>query len=369
MGYIIEHIFDQDEFVAMLQLDPSEKLDRLRRDRSKNNITLTNGGGVMTLSLDAKNSKKNIESVMGFGGNRIILDESSLVPDNLYSTVKRMVGGYEYNDTFILEIGNPFYRNHFLRTWEGSRYHKVFIDYLDGLKEGRYSPEFIDEMRDEAFFSVFYECKFPEEDEIDSDGFRVLLPMSFIQTVSRGITELSQVSRNATLGIDVGGGGDLSVFVIRDSNYAWIESANRSADTMSNVTEAMRIIEKYNLQPENCFVDDIGIGRGVSDRLKEKGLRVTAVSVGLPAMNNKMYGNIKAENYWGIKQWLDAGGKLSDSDNWKQLSWIKYKVNTDKVIMIQPKEDLKKITGKSPDYAEALMLTFTRRLAPNVRFI
>jgi phage I-like protein len=37
--------------------------------------------------------------------------------------------------------------------------------------------------------------------------------------------------------------------------------------------------------------------------------------------------------------------------------WIKYKVSSDKVIQIEPKQQLKARTGKSPDVAEALMLT------------
>jgi len=369
MGYVLEHIFDNSDLSSKLAIDTSISLDRLRRERSRNSITFKRGGGVMTLSLDAKNSRKNLEAAMGFGGNRLVLDESSLIEDRLYATVKRMLGGYPYDDQFLIEIGNPFNRNHFLRTWQGTRYHKIFIDYIQGLKEGRYSPEFIEEMREEAFFSVFYECQFPEENEIDADGYRTLMPMSQVLTSLQGDLELPELTKDAILGVDVGAGGDLSVFVIRDGQYAFVESSNRSADTMANVSEVIRIIEKYGLEPRNVFIDDIGIGRGVSDRLKEKELMINAIAVGTPAMDKTKYGNIKAENYWGIKQWLDAGGKLSHTDNWNQLSWIKYKVNTDKVIMIQPKEDLKKLTGKSPDFAEALMLTFTRRLIPNVRFL
>lgn len=52
------------------------------------------------------------------------------------------------------------------------------------------------------------------------------------------------------------------------------------------------------------------------------------------------------------------GGKLLHDDRFRQLTWIKYKVNTDKVLQIEPKEDLKQRTGKSPDFAEAFMLTF-----------
>jgi hypothetical protein len=38
------------------------------------------------------------------------------------------------------------------------------------------------------------------------------------------------------------------------------------------------------------------------------------------------------------------------------------------VLQIEPKQDLKKRTGKSPDFAEAFMLTFTPRAPePNIR--
>jgi hypothetical protein len=40
-------------------------------------------------------------------------------------------------------------------------------------------------------------------------------------------------------------------------------------------------------------------------------------------------------------------------------AWIKYKISTDKVLQIEPKQDLKKRTGKPPDYAETFMLTCT----------
>jgi hypothetical protein len=115
MGYLIDHVFDQPFFLERLELDASTKLDKLRRERSRDNLTFKGWGGVKTLTLDSRNGKKNIEAAIGFGGNRLILDKSSLINDTLYATVKRMLGGFPYDDTFLLEIGNPFYRNHFLR--------------------------------------------------------------------------------------------------------------------------------------------------------------------------------------------------------------------------------------------------------------
>ncbi len=357
MGYIIDHCFDSDVFTNQLELDQSTSLDRLKRERSRTHLTFKSGGGVMILSLDARNGKRSIEAAMGFGGNRIILDESSLIDDTLYATVKRMLGGYPYEDTFLLEIGNPFYRNHFYRTWNTQRYNKLFIDYHVGLTEKRYSEEFIEEMRDEAFFSVFYECRFPEEDAIDEDGYRQLLTNEGITRAF--IYEPLQQDGELYLGADIAGGGDYNVFVMRNDKYAWIESKNRSNDTMSNVTEIQNILQKYpKLKANHIFVDDIGIGRGVSDRLIELDIAANGVSVGETANDPTKYKNIKAEGYWLAGQWVKLGGKLLHHDNFRQLAWIKYKVTTDKVLQIEPKIHLKQRTGKSPDFAEAFMLTF-----------
>jgi hypothetical protein len=369
MGYLIDHLFDSHIFLDALELDANTKLDKLRRERSRDNLTFKGGGGVKTLTLNAREKRRSLEAAMGFGGNRIILDESSLIDDPLYATVKRMVGGYRYEDTFLLEIGNPFYRNHFHRTWNSSRYFKLFVDYHIALQEGRYSPEFIEEMREEAFFDVFYECAFPDEETIDDRGYRQLLTTEQIKAAF--VDKLPPLGEEQLkLGEDVGAGGDSNVYCLRTPKVAWIESSNRSNDTMTNVTETVRIIGDHTLtkpdgttyrrlKPEDIFIDDIGVGRGVSDRLKEQGYAVNGVTVGEKPVDETKYKNIKAEAFWNARMWVLGGGKLLRDDRFYQLSQIKYKVSTDKVLQIEPKEDLKSRTGKSPDFAEAFMLTFT----------
>ncbi len=368
MGYLIDHLFDQPFFLDQLELDSTTKLDKLRRERSRDNLTFKGGGGVKTLTLDSRNGKRSIEAAMGFGGNRLILDESSLIDDVLYSTVKRMLGGYAYDDTFLLEIGNPFYRNHFYRTWHSDRYNKLFVDYKIALEEGRFSPEFIEEMREEAFFDVFYECKFPDEDEIDERGYRTLLTTEQIE--SAFVDHVPSGQTNLKLGGDIAAGGDENSFTLRSPDIAWIESANRSKDTMSNVVEVARVMTDYGVNAGDVYLDDIGIGRGVSDRLKELGHAVNGVSVGEKPQDETRFKNIKAEAFWNLRQWVLAGGKLHRDQRFLQLAWIKYKVTTDKVIQIEPKEELKRRTGKSPDHAESCMLTFTQGPpAPNIRMI
>jgi len=354
MGYVIDLIGKDPLFYGQLDLDFKDVTQRLQTERSKKTIDFNMGGSVSILSVDARNGRRNIEAAMGKGGQNIILDESALLEDVLYATVKRMLGGWG-DDAFLLEIGNPFYRNHFHRTWHSKRYHKIFIDYHQALEEGRYTQNFIDEMKEEALFDILYGVKFPEENEIDQKGFRQLLTEQEVINCQ----ERSQHEGELSLGCDIGGGGDDNVYTVRSRTYASVFGHNRSADTMTNVGEIEHAHISLGIAPEYIAIDDVGIGRGVSDRLKEKGFAVQAVSAGSRPKDPDKFANIKAENYWKLRDWIKGGGKLEPNDKWIQLSWIKYKVNSDKVIVMESKADLKKRTGKSPDFAESLMLTFS----------
>jgi len=66
---------------------------------------------------------------------------------------------------------------------------------------------------------------------------------------------------------------------------------------------------------------------------------------------------------------LENSGTLQQVDKWIQLNWVRYKINTDKVLAIEPKADQKKRTGKSPDFADALMLTFAQAKQPRATFL
>ena len=283
MAYVRDLATQHPIISSQLELDKADTLQRLKRERTKKHLTFKRGGGIQTLTLDARNSKRSIEAAMGFGSKNVIADEAGLIDDPLWATVMRMLGGYDYGELFLLKIGNPFYPNHFKRSAFNPEYNRIHLTYRNSLRDREagyhgYDPKFIEEMRSEAFFDVFYECEFPDEDTIDPDGYRQLVTSKSIKMAP---VNRSLVKRGDKLGCDIGGGGDENVFVIRTPKFAFVESANRSTDTMTNVSEVERIVETYGLDYADVNIDDIGIGRGVSDRLKEKGHAVNGVSVGI----------------------------------------------------------------------------------------
>jgi len=351
MNYVIQHCFDNPLFYSQLEI--SEPLERLKRERSKERLTFKRGGEIFILSADVRNRQRVGESLMGFGAPNLVLDESSLIENDIYATAKRMIGGHK--DNFLLEIGNPFRRNHFLKAWQSDNYNKIKIDYLQAIKEGRFSPEFIEEMRKEAFFKILYECEFPEIGEIDESGWSVLLTGKEIELA---MTRNVEPSGKKRLGVDIGRGGNYTVFVLRTDNYAEILEKNRDSDLMAQVGRIIRIIRDENVLAEDVFIDDVGVGGGIVDRLKEEGYRVRAVKEGEKAQNSEKFVNVRAEAYWELRKWILEGGALEKNEDWYQLCEIRYKEDSSSRLKIESKEDLRKRGVDSPDIADSLMLTF-----------
>lgn len=68
--------------------------------------------------------------------------------------------------------------------------------------------------------------------------------------------------------------------------------------------------------------------------------------------------------YFKARDWLLSGGAIPDIPEFKsELSVVEYKFS-DKTsrIMLKPKKEIKEKLGRSPDLADAFVLTFARPL-------
>jgi len=360
LRYFIEHLGDSILFYS--QLEARTKLERLKKEERKERIILRNGGGIYSLSVNEANMSKSMESAMGQGSKILIMDEACLIRDVTEATIFRMIGG-KGKDAFYCKIGNPFYKEapytHFYKSSKDKRYKHINIDYKIGIKEGRYTEEFIADAKSKPLFDVLFDNKFPDGTTTDNKGFRKL--------IQKEIKIIEKIEKNdwsnANLGVDIGGGGDLSTYVLRLGRFAKVVGSLKSKEIMDNIPAIENIVEKYKLKWNNVSIDDTGIGNGVSSRLREKGYEVNAVVVGSTANDKELYMNKKAELCWAMRLWAEKAEIEEKIENyqsvWEQLSWYKFKVNSERRIQMQSKEDLKKENGgKSPDYGDGLMLTF-----------
>jgi len=183
-----------------------------------------------------------------------------------------------------------------------------------------------------------------------------------VDDVSKAIAREAKVLGNfeKRMGVDVARfGDDRTVIIIRQMEKVTRKEVFASLDTMQITGHVLRIAREENVRPPNIFIDVIGIGAGVFDRMKEQGWNVTPVNVAESPEDKENYLNLRAELYAReLKEWIKTGD-LPD-DDFYELANIKYHFNSKGQLVLESKEDMKKRGLDSPDVADALMLTFAK---------
>lgn len=369
INYIINAVAKNDFFASKLigvNVKERTKLDRLLEEKSKTRLTfqIIDGDNVKyssitLISTDARRKTDATNAIMGFGGRNIIADESALTSDEIEAAVFRMLAGKGV-DTFYLKIGNPFKRNHFMESWKDSKYKKIYVDFLIGMLEGRYTEEFISEARTKPMFDVFYKCKFPLQNEVDDGGWSVLLTDTEIESAMQEVPHFGEEK----IGTDpAGDGGDNAAIIKRSDGFAEIVYNNEKSDAM--FISGQTIIAVDDTNSKKAYIDMVGVGYGVLSRLNEvnrtsKGnsLKITGVNAGEKASDSTKFFNKRAEMFWRLRDWIKAGGRLSSDSAWYQLSNVKWTTNSTGKIQIMSKEEMRKRGIPSPNVADALSLTF-----------
>lgn len=346
MRYFLQHLGDHPLFYS--QLEKEDKVDKLIMETSRSRLVLKNRGGIFVLSVHAGDSLKGFEAAMGEGSNVVISDESALIPDAIEASIFRMLAGKK-NGVYV-KIGNPFYRNHFYRSSKDERYLKIIIDFKQGLKEGRYNYDFIEEARTKPNFDILFGCQFPDEEAITADGYYPLIKAS--ELTNCFVTKQEHAGYKI-LGIDPAAGGDRSAVVLKSSNYQEVLFNHQLNDIMDFVSNIATMWREQKV--DYGVVDRTGVGEGVYARLKEMGFNVRGVSFA-EKPDSSDYQNLKAELYWKQRQWLLSGGRLFKNVAWEEFDLIKYK-NKDGKLMIQPKEELFRQGKQSPNVVDAAVLT------------
>ncbi len=365
MGYTIKHIFENEYTLKKFEVSKDESMERIRRERSKDKLTFrisdNQVGQLFIVSAEAKRRGEDAgNAAMGFGAPNVIEDESALIPDPVHSKLIRMVGGH--HDNFYMKIGNPFKNNHFKKSFNNPKYHKIIADHNVGIAEGRLSNEQIEEFRSEMgneLFGIMYACNFPSGDLQDDRGY---LPLLTEEDIERAIIKDGKMNIFGLkrMGWDIArGGANYSVGMLRGTNYAKMVHKSRIKDTMVIAGEIVKAQKEHTVAFDEIYIDMIGVGAGVFDRVREANFKVKGVNNAEKADNEEKFANKRAESYWRLREWVLGGGKLEEGTaDWMQLAKIKYKVNSAGKLQIISKEELLRDGIESPDDADGLALTF-----------
>jgi hypothetical protein len=297
-----------------------------------------------------------------------LFDEASAIPDQIFDVAE---GGLSDGSPCIFMFGNPtqssgqFYRANF-----GSQRHLWNHGSIDSRKSAITNKHQIEE--------------WIRERGEDSDFVRVRvrgLPprASDAQYIGQDLVYDAQMRPLVTMpddplvcGLDVArGGGDDCYFVFRRGLDARSIppvriSGEDSRDSMRLVSIAVEQLAKDfgGQKIAMMFIDESGIGGPIVDRIRQLGHRnVVGVQFG-GKPNDAKFANMRSWMWGELREWLKKGCIPNDPRLEIDLTGPGYWHDNQDRLFLEKKDKMKERGLDSPDYGDALALTFAQKVGP-----
>ena len=314
------------------------------------------------------------------GGILVILDEAGGLPEWLWNAAETIT---TTDNSRILAIGNPDNAgSHFAKVcrpghpgWRQYRIgvhdspnftgEKVPPEVAAALVTRAWEAERLDEWGvDNPFYISKVLAEFP------SDHPQQVVPLAALVACRvpepRAASELVPVE----LGVDVGGGGDLTVVRERRGMRAGRRWAERTPEPEQATSLVMRAIAETGATAVK--VDAIGVGWGLAGDVRGRIARgdvphactVHAVKVSEAASDPARFKNLRSELWWMARelsqqQAWDLSSAAAADTVCGELVIPRWKPDPAGRIQVEPKDDIRSRTGgKSPDDADALLLAY-----------
>jgi phage terminase large subunit len=313
---------------------------------------------------------KDAEKIAGISGAHLlfIVDEASGVAEEIFEAVE----GNRAGGAKILLLSNPTQTSGtFFDAFHTSRafYATIHVSSEDtpNCREGRLvipglaTREWVEEKLKEwgegdPRFQVRVRGNFPLE---SSD---TIIGLGLVERALLAWDDLEYVGP-LVLGVDVARfGDDDTVIAPRRGKKVYPLIRLHSLDTEEVAAKVHEAAVKLRLSPEEVprvNVDVIGIGAGVFDKLRRiKALHAVGVDASATAPDAVNYANTRAQLWFNLRDFLKGGGGIPNDPKMEtEMVAPKYQFGADGRYRVEPKDDIKERIGRSPDAAEAVMLS------------
>lgn len=305
----------------------------------------------------------------------LVIDEASGVPEAIFESA---VGSMSGHNAINILCGNPvrrsglFFDTHnkpeVMLKW--ARFHTSCVDHPN------VTEDFIDDVKSRyGELSNAYRVRVLGEFPLVEDD--AVIPWELIEAALK--RDVDAKRQRPIWGLDIARKGrDACALAKRQAN-ALMEPTLlwRNPDLMASVGRVKADWDNTptGLRPEFIFVDAIGLGAGVADRLRELGLPAIAINVSESAPLSEKYVNLRSELWFRGRDWLARkdcclNGKRADGTEWRdedlaqELSWPAFDYRSNgKVIVEGKKEMMKRLDKPSPNRADAFLLTLVQENA------
>jgi len=176
------------------------------------------------------------------------------------------------------------------------------------------------------------------------------------------IPKMSSSTSPLILGVDVARfGDDKSVICYRQGRWC---SKIESFSHLDTVQLANLLTSKIkDLKPARIFIDSGSMGAGVYDILNDRGYGdiIRGVNFGSKALSEERYANRRAEMWGEANEWLKQELPVQlphDDELLDDLCSVNKGYDTRGRLLLESKDKVKERIGRSPDKADAFVLTF-----------
>ena len=153
-------------------------------------------------------------------------------------------------------------------------------------------------------------------------------------------------------------GSDHSIILRRHGPHVVSIQSYHHLDTMTLTGHIAHQIQQHH--PTQTCIDEIGIGAGIIDRLREQSYGIRPINTSRKARQPHLYANLRAEAYHHLAQLLEHNliTLPNDPQLIGQLAALRYTYDSSGRMLLEPKEKIRSRGLPSPDKADALMLAF-----------
>jgi len=312
------------------------------------------------------------ENFAGFRTERgvfVIVDEASAIEPEIMEAILGLMASA---DSKLLMIGNPLRpAGPFYEAFRSPGWETLHISALESpnVRAGREvipglaTREWVEARRaewgeDSPAWQARVLGEFPRE------GEDTLIPLAWVEAA---MEREPQRRGELRMGVDVARyGSDRTAIVIRDDGAVRYIESHTKQSTMETTGRILALARDRGIPPESVFVDDSGLGGGVTDRLGEQGFCVNAVNFGAGAREPGRFANLRAECYWRLRDALNPEREDAVSIP-RQFSALAHECTLPRIgytsrgqVKLEDKDRIRRRHGRSPDLADALALTFAQ---------
>jgi hypothetical protein len=318
--------------------------------------------------LDEGRAESGFAGLHRRGGVLAILDESSGVENWLWTAVRGLTTS---PSSRILALGNPLRSDgEFARiAAPGSGWNVIRVSVLESpnftserisssLAESLPNQVWVDEIeatygRGSPTWMARVEGRFPPNSD---DG---LVSAEWLETAHE--VEFLDWGAPVTFGVDVARQGNDQTCIVRANGHGHVRvvHAAKHADLMATCGAVIQAVRE---EPGGALVvvDEIGVGGGVIDRLREEGLEgVVAFNAAARANDTARFANRRAEVFWVLRERLSAGEldlDSADEELSRQLLSLRWDVNSSGKVQLESKDSMRRRGVPSPDRADAVAM-------------